>query len=233
MKAPLQSERIYAGKRAYRSNFRGYTGPFSRKASPEDSKATQSHSLRHTVAEPVFCAVCVVYALYMRYICALYAQCIRIAVCRRSVSAHLDTLRARNAYTVHIIRIHNAYNAHTIRIYTAYTAYRCMSRPVLHTLCTLSRRIHSVHALYSARTARIYRCKRTSMQAGAPHPAEWRIEWEVSPDGHRWANPVMGWASSGDALQAMQLRFPSRESAIQFAEKHGTPVLALLALLTV
>ncbi|KTW32330.1 uncharacterized protein T551_00420 [Pneumocystis jirovecii RU7] len=59
------------------------------------------------------------------------------------------------------------------------------------------------------------------MQAGAPHPAEWRIEWEVAPDGHRWANPVMGWASSGDALQAMQLRFPSRESAIQFAEKHG------------
>ncbi|KAG4305509.1 hypothetical protein PORY_001065 [Pneumocystis oryctolagi] len=69
------------------------------------------------------------------------------------------------------------------------------------------------------RIARIYRLTRSAMQAGAKHPAEWRIEWEVAPDGHRWANPVMGWASSGDAVQAMQLRFPSSESAIQFAKR--------------
>ncbi|KAG4302559.1 hypothetical protein PCANB_001120 [Pneumocystis canis] len=75
--------------------------------------------------------------------------------------------------------------------------------------------------LNEKRHVRIYRCTRSTMQAGAQHPTIWKIEWEIIPNEYRWTNPVMGWSSSGDVMQATHLCFPNRESAIRFAERHG------------
>ncbi|KAG4302596.1 hypothetical protein PCK1_001180 [Pneumocystis canis] len=71
------------------------------------------------------------------------------------------------------------------------------------------------------RRVRIYRSTRNPMQAGAQHPMIWKMDWEITPNGDRWTNPIMGWASSGDAMQAMYLSFPNRQSAIEFAERHA------------
>lgn len=70
------------------------------------------------------------------------------------------------------------------------------------------------------RSVRILRSTRTAMQAGARHPQTWRLEWDVTSS-HRWINPIMGWSSSGDAVQATNLRFPNLQSAIRFAERQG------------
>ena len=39
--------------------------------------------------------------------------------------------------------------------------------------------------------------------------------------GHRWENPLMGWQSSGDAVQGTHINFNTKEDAIAFAEKQG------------
>ncbi|KTW27341.1 hypothetical protein T552_02324 [Pneumocystis carinii B80] len=73
---------------------------------------------------------------------------------------------------------------------------------------------------YITRSVRIFRPTRTTMQAGARHPQIWRLEWDFTSSRH-WENPVMGWTSSGDPLQATYINFPTLESAIRFAEKQG------------
>ncbi|KDD76480.1 hypothetical protein H632_c211p1 [Helicosporidium sp. ATCC 50920] len=50
--------------------------------------------------------------------------------------------------------------------------------------------------------------------------------WKIFfPTEKKWANPLMGWTSTGDALEnnARYLHFPSRESAVAFAEKNNWP----------
>lgn len=36
----------------------------------------------------------------------------------------------------------------------------------------------------------------------------------------RWENPLMGWASTGDPISNLSLKFNSREEAIAFCEKN-------------
>ncbi|KAG8949779.1 hypothetical protein FRC04_008319 [Tulasnella sp. 424] len=50
---------------------------------------------------------------------------------------------------------------------------------------------------------------------------QWRLNFDVLQGGGRWENPLMGWASSADYVQAMQLKFRTKEDAIHFAEKQG------------
>ena len=52
---------------------------------------------------------------------------------------------------------------------------------------------------------------------GAP---AWRIALETEG---KWANPLMGWTSTGDHRETVmrQLQFPTKESAMAFADKMG------------
>jgi len=47
------------------------------------------------------------------------------------------------------------------------------------------------------------------------------MDWDVLPKGHRWENPLMGWASSADFMNGHRMQFKSKEDAINFANKQG------------
>jgi NADH dehydrogenase (ubiquinone) Fe-S protein 4 len=47
------------------------------------------------------------------------------------------------------------------------------------------------------------------------------MDWDPLPKGHRWENPLMGWQSSADFMQGLQMPFKSKEDAIHFANKQG------------
>ncbi|KAH6907985.1 ETC complex I subunit conserved region-domain-containing protein [Coprinopsis sp. MPI-PUGE-AT-0042] len=59
--------------------------------------------------------------------------------------------------------------------------------------------------------------------SGAPaaKTERWRIDFDILPGSSRWENPLMGWASSADYMQATRLSFRSKEDAAHFAEKQG------------
>src|SRR5207244_7998474 len=57
-------------------------------------------------------------------------------------------------------------------------------------------------------TARIYKPARTAMQSGSAKTKEWVLDYE--PEQPRQIEPLMGWTSSGDMRQQVQLRFDSR-----------------------
>lgn len=46
----------------------------------------------------------------------------------------------------------------------------------------------------------------------------WKIDWDVKD---RWSNSVMGWCSSADPMQAVNIKFHTKEQAISFAERQG------------
>ncbi|KAI9217396.1 ETC complex I subunit conserved region-domain-containing protein [Blastocladiella britannica] len=68
------------------------------------------------------------------------------------------------------------------------------------------------------RAVRISRPAKTAMQSGNDNTRFWRLEFD-SQD--RWTNPLMGWASSADPMQATTLKFRSEEEAVRFAERQG------------
>ncbi|KAK1827643.1 ETC complex I subunit conserved region-domain-containing protein [Podospora conica] len=72
-----------------------------------------------------------------------------------------------------------------------------------------------------ARTVCIYQPSKPATQSGTAATSKWRMDWDVQPKGHRWENQLMGWQSSGDAMQGTALNFKSKEDAIAFAEKQG------------
>jgi NADH dehydrogenase (ubiquinone) Fe-S protein 4 len=47
------------------------------------------------------------------------------------------------------------------------------------------------------------------------------MDWDVLPKGHRWENPLMGWASSADFMNGHRIQFKTKEDAIKFANKQG------------
>jgi NADH dehydrogenase (ubiquinone) Fe-S protein 4 len=49
----------------------------------------------------------------------------------------------------------------------------------------------------------------------------WRLDWDIVDVANRWENDLIGWQSSGDYMQATQMKFTSKESAIKFANKQG------------
>ncbi|KAJ2959923.1 hypothetical protein NQZ79_g4676 [Umbelopsis isabellina] len=71
------------------------------------------------------------------------------------------------------------------------------------------------------RTVRIYRPAKTATQSGKQGAKLWKIDFDILPDGARWENPLMGWASSSDYQQALTMKFGYKEDAIAFAEKQG------------
>lgn len=68
--------------------------------------------------------------------------------------------------------------------------------------------------------ARIYRPPRTAMQSGWAKTQDWVLEYVAAE--RRVADPLMGWIGSGDTLSSqVRLRFPTKEAAVAYAEKHG------------
>ena len=66
--------------------------------------------------------------------------------------------------------------------------------------------------------ARIYKPARTAMQSGQAKTKEWVLDYE--PEEPRQIEPLMGWTSSGDMRQQVQLRFDSVEEAIAYCRRH-------------
>jgi hypothetical protein len=67
--------------------------------------------------------------------------------------------------------------------------------------------------------ARIIRPTKTAMQSGRAGTRRWVLEYE--PATPREPDPLMGWASAGDTLNQVRLKFETLEEAKQFAEKKG------------
>ncbi|WWC65014.1 uncharacterized protein I303_107628 [Kwoniella dejecticola CBS 10117] len=73
------------------------------------------------------------------------------------------------------------------------------------------------------RHVRIYRPTKSTMQSAKGKTKRWMLDWDVLQGAGRWENPLMGWAASADYVQGTSLIFPSKESAVRYAEKQGWP----------
>jgi hypothetical protein len=67
--------------------------------------------------------------------------------------------------------------------------------------------------------ARIYKPTRNAMQSGKARTKLWVLEYE--PERPREVDPLMGWTSSSDMRQQVQLEFDTVEEAIAYATRHG------------
>lgn len=68
--------------------------------------------------------------------------------------------------------------------------------------------------------ARIYRPAKNAMQSGRARTRFWVLEFE--PRAAKRPDRLMGWISSEDMnSDEVRLRFPTREEAAAFAERHG------------
>jgi hypothetical protein len=65
---------------------------------------------------------------------------------------------------------------------------------------------------------RIYKPAKTAMQSGQRNTKEWVLETEPAP---KEIDPLMGWTSSRDTMQQVQLHFLTLEEAKAHAEKNG------------
>lgn len=67
--------------------------------------------------------------------------------------------------------------------------------------------------------ARIYQQVKNAMQSGRARTDSWVLEHEPAEAKH--ADPLTGWAGSGDTKEQLKLRFPSLAAAKAYADKHG------------
>ena len=66
---------------------------------------------------------------------------------------------------------------------------------------------------------RIYQPAKTAMQSGIAKTKAWVLEYE--PATPREPDPLMGWASAGDTLNEVHIRFDTADAAVAFAKKRG------------
>jgi hypothetical protein len=67
--------------------------------------------------------------------------------------------------------------------------------------------------------ARIYKPTRNAMQSGKARTKLWLLEYEQ--ERAREVDPLMGWTSSSDMRQQVQLEFDTSDEAIAYATRHG------------
>ena len=65
--------------------------------------------------------------------------------------------------------------------------------------------------------AKIYKPSKTAMQSGTKKFEKWVIEFITDKPG---TNPLMGWESSTDTYSELNLKFQSKELAIEYAKKN-------------
>ena len=66
--------------------------------------------------------------------------------------------------------------------------------------------------------AKIYIPAKTAMQSGRGKLKNWVLEF-ITKDPS--INPLMGWETSTDTLEEVVLKFPSKEKAIEYAERNN------------
>ena len=71
-------------------------------------------------------------------------------------------------------------------------------------------------------TARIFQKPKNAMQSGRAGTHGWVLEY--APVEARKADPLMGWAGSGDTQRQLRLGFASQEEAVAYAARNGIEV---------
>jgi hypothetical protein len=103
---------------------------------------------------------------------------------------------------------------------------RDLANEILH--CNLELLVRSFFALdrrpvIQQRTdmsqARIYQKSKNAMQSGKALTNQWVLEF--IPSEARRADPLMGWAGSGDTQVQVQLKFETLDAAKAYADKNG------------
>lgn len=67
--------------------------------------------------------------------------------------------------------------------------------------------------------ARIFQRAKSSMSSGRARTGQWVLEHE--PAERKVADPLTGWAGSGDTNGQISLTFPTLEAAQEYAARHG------------
>jgi hypothetical protein len=67
-------------------------------------------------------------------------------------------------------------------------------------------------------TARIYQRPKNAMQSGRARTDRWVLEFDP---GEQRADPLTGWAGSGDTRNQLRLNFPTLEAAQDYARREG------------
>lgn len=67
--------------------------------------------------------------------------------------------------------------------------------------------------------ARIYQQFKNAMQSGRARTDSWVLEYEQAEP--KRADPLMGWAGSGDTRSQITLTFPTLDAAKAYAEREG------------
>jgi hypothetical protein len=67
--------------------------------------------------------------------------------------------------------------------------------------------------------ARIYQKPKNAMQSGRANTDQWVLEF-VPAEAKR-ADPLTGWAGSGDTRQQVRLTFPTVDAARAYADRNG------------
>ena len=70
--------------------------------------------------------------------------------------------------------------------------------------------------------ARIYQQPKSAMSSGRALTDRWVLQFEPAEAKH--ADPLMGWAGSGDTQQQLTLCFPSKDAALAYSAKCGIDV---------
>lgn len=68
-------------------------------------------------------------------------------------------------------------------------------------------------------SAHIYQQPKNAMQSGKARTSTWTLEY--LPEQPKVADPLTGWAGSGDTKQQLRLNFPSLEAAKAYADREG------------
>ncbi|KAG0308194.1 hypothetical protein BGZ98_008702 [Dissophora globulifera] len=68
---------------------------------------------------------------------------------------------------------------------------------------------------------RIYQQCKAATQSGIANTGYWRLDFDTELQAGRFENELIGWASSADYMQALAMKFFSKEDAIAFADKQG------------
>ena len=76
----------------------------------------------------------------------------------------------------------------------------------------------AIYQQFKMKKAKIYIPSKTAMQSGRGKQKYWVLEFETKDTK---INPLMGWESSTDTLGEINLKFPTKEQAIEYASKNG------------
>ncbi|CDS14003.1 hypothetical protein LRAMOSA06174 [Lichtheimia ramosa] len=75
--------------------------------------------------------------------------------------------------------------------------------------------------LTTERSVRIFSPCKSASQQGVHNTRHWCIDFDIIPDAEHFENPLIGWVSSADYQQGLQMTFDTKEAAINFAERQG------------